>query len=254
MGKSKNCIECGKSQTLFAVTYAGIDTKAKQHFPEHFNDLVLPGDSGRDFLCVDCANKRKPECVVHGKVAGTFGYGLVPKCESCLLVVTGVPFEWPSDWEKWRIPSEVVIDIAPAKQSWWSMKHYAIALTDQAFYRHIETNTGAHIYRSSERVGLEKMKRLDVSEKTVWFSKLRHFSRRLHIEWEGHPQMSRVHLLVEPHDAETLVSCYQALQEGRSLEEVISRMSDLSSNKAKLTKYLEAKAKLTKYLEAKAKE
>ncbi len=80
------CMECGKNKGFMSVNYAGFSVKAQNYhpFPERIQDLILPGDKSKDYLCVDCANKRQIECSVHGVITtDKFGFGLAPTCSQC---------------------------------------------------------------------------------------------------------------------------------------------------------------------------
>lgn len=74
---AKKCFECGKRKRFLSYNYAGFSGKG---LPEGGS---LPGDKKRDYLCVDCANKRETTCDKHGKVVGRIGGGFIPDCKEC---------------------------------------------------------------------------------------------------------------------------------------------------------------------------
>lgn len=84
----KECIECGKAKTFLSLNYAGFDVlkEGKNIYPfvDRIQNIVLPGNRQNDFLCVDCANKRKVKCLKHGEIEGDiFSFGMPPKCKKC---------------------------------------------------------------------------------------------------------------------------------------------------------------------------
>lgn len=78
-GSHRRCFECGKKRKIFAYNYA--EFQVKRH--GQIEPLVLPGVKQRDFLCVDCANKRQVVCKKHGEVEGRIEYGAAPACQEC---------------------------------------------------------------------------------------------------------------------------------------------------------------------------
>jgi len=84
------CMECGKKRGFFTRhNYAGLNIKKavdesnKHAFPNKYEELVLPGDPKKDFLCSECASKRSVKCNIHGIVSGKFSKGTPPVCLSC---------------------------------------------------------------------------------------------------------------------------------------------------------------------------
>ncbi len=77
----KRCIECGKNKRFFAYNYAGFQIGSVSG--GHIKKIVLPGNKQEDFLCVDCANKRKLVCKKHGEVRGRIRFGHIPTCKEC---------------------------------------------------------------------------------------------------------------------------------------------------------------------------
>ena len=82
---AKHCIECGKKKGFFAYNYAGFNVKRYGSHPieDRVEPLVLPGGKNKDFLCVDCANKRKIVCKKHGQLQGRIENGAAPTCQKC---------------------------------------------------------------------------------------------------------------------------------------------------------------------------
>lgn len=82
---AKKCLECGKKKGFFAYNYAGFNVKgsAAHPFQYRIESLVLPGDKRKEFLCVECANKRKVTCKTHGAIHGRIEFGTVPTCQRC---------------------------------------------------------------------------------------------------------------------------------------------------------------------------
>ena len=85
---AKKCIECGKKQGWFEISYAGRNAREEgEHtYKERIAELVLPGNPEKDFLCSECASKRKVICSVHGTIldAGFFR-NATPTCSKCAL-------------------------------------------------------------------------------------------------------------------------------------------------------------------------
>lgn len=83
---ARTCLECGRKEGWFAYNYAGVNLrKAVDHpYPDRIEEIILAGDSGKDFLCADCANKRKVTCSVHGAVGRKLSTGLIPLCTVCM--------------------------------------------------------------------------------------------------------------------------------------------------------------------------
>ncbi|MBI4527026.1 MAG: HEAT repeat domain-containing protein [Deltaproteobacteria bacterium] len=77
---AKTCIECGKTKGWFQYNYAGYNTK--EHL-KGLDELILPGNSKTEFLCVNCANKREVACSMHGPIDGKFAHGSPPVCPTC---------------------------------------------------------------------------------------------------------------------------------------------------------------------------
>ena len=82
---AKTCIECGKRKWFFAMNYAGLNVRdgAPHAFPSRISDITLPGLKDEDFLCAQCANKRRVVCDVHGTIEEDFCSGRPPTCWAC---------------------------------------------------------------------------------------------------------------------------------------------------------------------------
>ncbi len=82
---AKICMECGQKAGWLSVNYAGLNLKqgGAHIFPDRISEVILPGDKQKDFLCADCANKRRMTCSVHGEIKGNLFGGNVPKCPGC---------------------------------------------------------------------------------------------------------------------------------------------------------------------------
>ena len=98
---SKICLECGKKKGIFAYNYAGFDVRRVGSHPivDRIEPLVLPGTKSKDFLCVDCANKRKVVCGKHGEIQGRIEHGAVPVCQKCTKDAEARQFAM--EWKYW---------------------------------------------------------------------------------------------------------------------------------------------------------
>lgn len=82
---AEKCMECRKKKGWIAYNYAGMNLrKAGEHtYPSRISEIILPGDPAKDFLCADCANKRKVVCSVHGTLIHGLDGGSVLTCSMC---------------------------------------------------------------------------------------------------------------------------------------------------------------------------
>jgi hypothetical protein len=55
----KTCIKCGNPKKFLAPNYAGMKLHKKKFypFPSRITPSETPGDSKRDYLCGECANR-----------------------------------------------------------------------------------------------------------------------------------------------------------------------------------------------------
>lgn len=83
---AKYCIECNKKERLIDRSYAGFNLKKEGRYPflDRIEELSLPGNRKKHFLCKACANKREVRCKVHGFIRDDdFKWGLPPNCKKC---------------------------------------------------------------------------------------------------------------------------------------------------------------------------
>jgi hypothetical protein len=83
---AKHCIECKKKEKWRDRNYAGFNARKDGNhcFPDRIEELTLPGNKKRQFLCNSCANKREVRCRVHGPITdGNFNRGHPPSCKKC---------------------------------------------------------------------------------------------------------------------------------------------------------------------------
>lgn len=98
---ARNCLECGKKKGIFSHNYAGFDVRqAGSHpFVDWIEPLILPGSKDKEYLCVECANKRTVSCRHHGKLKSRIKHGLAPSCQIC--VKNADVFRTPLEWRNW---------------------------------------------------------------------------------------------------------------------------------------------------------
>jgi len=105
---AKNCMECGKKKSWTAHNYAGMNLRnatLEHAYPDRIKEIILPGNSVKDFLCADCANKRKVTCSVHGVVGEKLWAGGIPTCSQCKLEKDEKGLALPVQW--WKMSAEV---------------------------------------------------------------------------------------------------------------------------------------------------
>lgn len=79
---------CGKQKGFLDKDYSGIDIigSGAHAFPQRITPRALPQAPPERYLCKECANRTSVRCSAHGRVDGSFSFGVgfsVPECQKC---------------------------------------------------------------------------------------------------------------------------------------------------------------------------